>query len=59
VVGGADDRITGVVPVIALAKLFPAGQVIMIERCGHYPWVEHPDAFRQAIDQFLNALPHA
>jgi pimeloyl-ACP methyl ester carboxylesterase len=58
VVGGAEDCITGVAPVIALAKLFPAGEAVMIERCGHYPWVEQPTAFRQAVDQFFGALPY-
>jgi pimeloyl-ACP methyl ester carboxylesterase len=58
VVGGAQDCTTGVAPVIALAKLFPAGEAVIIERCGHHPWVEQPAAFRQAVDQFLSALPH-
>jgi pimeloyl-ACP methyl ester carboxylesterase len=35
VVGGAEDCLTGVAAVIALAKLFPAGEAVMIERCGH------------------------
>lgn len=57
VVGGADDCITGIAPVLALATLFPAGESVMIERCGHYPWVEQPAAFRQAVDRFLLRYP--
>lgn len=55
VVGGAEDCLTGLAPVIALAKLFPAGTTVVLERCGHYPWVEQRTAFRQAVDEFLNA----
>jgi pimeloyl-ACP methyl ester carboxylesterase len=58
VVGGAEDCSIGVAPVIALAELFPAGEAVVIERCGHHPWVEQPTAFRQAVDQFLSALPN-
>lgn len=57
VVGGAQDCTTGVAPVIALAKLFPSGEVVMIEQCGHHPWVEQPAAFRQVVDEFLSTLP--
>ena len=57
VVGGAADCVTGVAPVRAMAKLFPAGEVVLIERCGHYPWVEQPTAFRSAVERFL-AAPH-
>ena len=53
VVAGARDCVTGVAPVLALAKLFAAGEAVMIERCGHHPWVEQPAAFRQAVDRFL------
>jgi pimeloyl-ACP methyl ester carboxylesterase len=55
VIGGAQDCGIGVAPVIALAGLFPAGEAVMIEGCGHHPWVEQPTAFRQAVDQFLDA----
>jgi len=53
VVAGAEDCITGLAPVTALATLFPAGEVAVIERCGHFPWVERPAAFRPAVDGFL------
>ena len=50
---GAEDCLTGVAPVIALANLFPAGRSVVIENSGHYPWIEQPAAFRAAIDAFL------
>jgi pimeloyl-ACP methyl ester carboxylesterase len=57
VVAGAEDCSAGLAPVTALAKLFPAGEVVVIERCGHFPWVEQPTAFRHAVDGFLRTLP--
>jgi pimeloyl-ACP methyl ester carboxylesterase len=57
VVAGAQDCITGLAPVTALAGLFPTGAVAVLDRCGHYPWVEQPAAFRHAVDTFLDTLP--
>lgn len=51
---GAQDCVTGVAAVLALAKRFPTGEAVVIERCGHHPWVEQPAAFRQAVDRFLS-----
>ncbi|RKN49222.1 alpha/beta fold hydrolase [Micromonospora endolithica] len=56
VVAGAEDGSTGLAPVVALAHLFPNGTVAVIERSGHFPWVEQPAAFRQAVDAFLAPL---
>lgn len=53
VLAGAEDCLTGLAPAIALARLFPSGTSAVIENSGHYPWVEQPDAFRHAIDAFL------
>lgn len=53
VLGGAQDCTTGVAPVMALARLFPGGDVVVLERCGHFPWVERPAEFRQAVEAFL------
>jgi pimeloyl-ACP methyl ester carboxylesterase len=56
VVAGMEDCSAGLAPVTALARLFPAGEVAVIERCGHFPWVEQPRAFRRAADGFLRTL---
>jgi pimeloyl-ACP methyl ester carboxylesterase len=56
VVAGAEDCGAGVAPVLALAKLFPSSEAVVVERCGHYPWVEQPAAFRHAVDGFLDTL---
>lgn len=53
VLAGAEDCLTGLAPVTALARLFPAGRSVVIEDSGHYPWIEQPVAFREAIDNFL------
>ncbi|HUG84403.1 MAG TPA: alpha/beta hydrolase [Euzebya sp.] len=55
VVAGAQDTVTGLAPVLAVADLFPAGQAVVIDGCGHHPWVEQPAAFRRAVDPFLKA----
>lgn len=57
VVAGAQDYGIGLAPVIALAALFPAGQSVVIDHCGHHPWLEQPAAFRRAADAFIDALP--
>ena len=55
VLAGAEDCLTGLEPVTALARLFPSGIARVIESSGHYPWIEQPAAFREAIDAFLEA----
>ena len=53
VLGGRQDCVTGIAPVTALAGLFPSGDVVLLEQCGHYPWVERPAEFRQATEAWL------
>ena len=53
IVAGERDTVTGLAPVIALADLFPAGHVSVIDDCGHNPWIEQPAAFREHVDPFL------
>ncbi len=57
VIAGAEDCGTGVAALQALADVFPAGHFAAIERSGHYPWVEQPAAFRDAVDAFLDSVP--
>ncbi|GAA1363308.1 alpha/beta fold hydrolase [Catellatospora chokoriensis] len=56
VVAGAQDCSAGLAPVRALSALFPAGELAVIDGCGHHPWVEQPAAFRTALDAFLRPL---
>ncbi len=53
VVAGAQDGAAGHVPVLAVALLFPHGEAVTVEDCGHFPWVEQPAAWRAAVDPFL------
>jgi pimeloyl-ACP methyl ester carboxylesterase len=53
VIAGAQDFSTGLAPVLAAAKLFTNGDAVVIDDCGHYPWVEQPAAFRRAADPFV------
>ncbi|GAA1509564.1 pimeloyl-ACP methyl ester carboxylesterase [Agromyces terreus] len=52
VVGGAGDILSGVAPVEAYAAALGA-DLRMIPECGHYPWVEQPAAFREALGGWL------
>lgn len=53
VVAGAEDGLTGLGPVVDLAKRFPLGQAVVLDGCGHYPWVEAPASFTAAITPFF------
>jgi pimeloyl-ACP methyl ester carboxylesterase len=53
VIAGAQDATTGLAPVLAAARLFPNGEAVVIDDCGHYPWVEQPESFRRAADPFV------
>jgi pimeloyl-ACP methyl ester carboxylesterase len=55
-VAGAKDAIAGVGPVVAAADLFPNGRAVVIENCGHMPWVDQPVPFRQVVNRFLAQL---
>ncbi|BCJ46746.1 hydrolase [Actinoplanes ianthinogenes] len=56
VVAGAEDCLTGLAPVVALAGLFPAGRAEVLPACGHYPWVERPHDFRRVLDEYLSLV---
>lgn len=59
VLAGARDCSAGVAPVVALAGLFRSADVTVLDDCGHFPWVEQPAAFRNAVDTFLATVPPA
>jgi proline iminopeptidase len=39
-----------------LAELLPKAQFIALADCGHLPWVEQPEAFRESIRQYISAI---
>ncbi|HXH34805.1 MAG TPA: alpha/beta hydrolase [Plantibacter sp.] len=55
VIAGAEDGLTGLAPVVDLARRFPLGQAVVLDGCGHYPWVEAPASFAAAVTPFFPA----
>lgn len=51
-IGGDRDLLTGAQPVIDYAAALGA-RFAMIDDCGHYPWIEQPDAFRDELARWL------
>jgi pimeloyl-ACP methyl ester carboxylesterase len=39
----------------AVAASFPAAQTVVLDRAGHFPWVDEPDDFRAVVAEFLRA----
>ena len=37
--------------------LIAGSKLVYIHRCGHFPWIEQPDAFRKALADFLPVPP--
>jgi pimeloyl-ACP methyl ester carboxylesterase len=56
VVGGDRDALTGVAAVHAVAAAFPAGRAAVVPRAGHFPWVDEPVAFVEAVRGFLASV---
>ena len=49
--GDGDPRPASAAEPVATA--LPRGEFALIERAGHFPWVERPDAFREVVRGFL------
>ena len=53
VVAGDRDASTGVDAAYAVAESFPDARVEVLAGCGHFPWVEQPEAFAPLVEGFL------
>jgi pimeloyl-ACP methyl ester carboxylesterase len=53
VVGAERDAMTGVAAAHAVAACFPTAQTVVLPRAGHFPWVDEPAAFVDAVRGFL------
>jgi pimeloyl-ACP methyl ester carboxylesterase len=56
VISGAEDQIVPVENSLRLAEDIPNAQLVVIEKCGHLPQEECPQAFMEAITQFLSII---
>jgi proline iminopeptidase len=36
-------------------SLFKSSTLVYLDKCGHFPWVEQPEAFRRAVASFMEA----
>ncbi len=53
VVWGAEDTLIPVDKARAITAAIPGARLQLIERCGHVPSLEQPEAFAKAVDAFL------
>ena len=54
VVVGEHDALTGVTVAERFNEVLPSVEVATIAGAGHFPWVDEPAAFRQAVEDFLS-----
>jgi pimeloyl-ACP methyl ester carboxylesterase len=54
VVVGEVDALTGVTVAKRFAEVLPHCEVATIAGAGHFPWVDQPQAFRDAVEGFLS-----
>lgn len=58
VLAGGRDCVAGPVCADVLAGAIPSAQRVVIERCGHFPFVEQPGRFREHVTRFLARDPY-
>jgi len=39
-----------------VAAALPRGDLALLEDCGHFPWIEQPDAFGEVLRSWLASL---
>lgn len=55
-VAGDDDAITPQEASLALQRSIPEAKLVVLERSGHFPWVEQPQEFAAAIRDWLQRV---
>jgi hydrolase, alpha/beta domain protein len=55
-IAGAEDALVGCASVRAFSDVFAQGEFVAIDECGHYPWVEQPEAFASVLANFIDSL---
>jgi pimeloyl-ACP methyl ester carboxylesterase len=56
IVGGTDDLFNPVAWSVRLHLCLPNSKLLLIEDCGHFPWLEQADVFNAQVPQFLEAI---
>jgi pimeloyl-ACP methyl ester carboxylesterase len=54
VVVGERDALTGASVAERFAEQLPNATIAVIADAGHFPWVDEPEAFRKAVEDFLS-----
>jgi pimeloyl-ACP methyl ester carboxylesterase len=57
IVWGREDRIVPLACGEQYGRLLPRARLAVLERCGHLPPLEHPDAFARLVLEFLGGAP--
>ena len=52
-VWGANDKLSPPVNADRLNAVIAGSRQVLIDKAGHYPFIEHPDKFNQAVREFL------
>lgn len=55
IIGGRQDPI-GTATFYKIDRTLPNTQLHILDRCGHYPWIEQPEEYYEWITRFLNDL---
>lgn len=56
VLWGRQDKILGTADANAFQRVLPDGTLVWVDRCGHVPHLEQPEATATALVEFCNAL---
>lgn len=54
---GGSDSIAGTTPARLIADCYPNAVAEILPGCGHYPWLDNPEAFRTRVIDFLDRRP--
>jgi len=55
VITGDDDRIVPIADSLRLAQELPNARLAVIEKAGHVPHEERPEAFLEAVREFIES----
>src|SRR6202012_4753082 len=53
---GKDDKVTPPEVAVEFNEILPNSDLVWIDKCGHAPMMEQPEAFNKALRAFLNKL---